>query len=260
MRLRKLGTSQSLLFLATPEVHQSILDCRKKDTSDRIDSYDVVCWLLEQTCEGIEQLKPLYYSQGVDFCKRRQAAIDYPNRTTSESQRKMYLKQILQTEHQTLEELYRPRQKPKATTPTAFSPNLAKIMKTLEKARTTFQDTGNTVHSSALQEVEQEREIQNEVEVVREAKVPEKHSPLVFQGLHDDILQFATSGSLVMKSTAHQHAFIALRQTVTGMKHQIDASLDSGLYVTKEYLKTVKLVRPNDTYMVGYTLRMTESE
>jgi hypothetical protein len=79
MRLRQLATTQEIVFFAPPEVHQSILDLRKKSSEDKIDSYDVVCWLLEQTCSGIEQLQPLYYSQGIDFCRRTQAALSYPD-------------------------------------------------------------------------------------------------------------------------------------------------------------------------------------
>lgn len=78
MRLRQLATSQEVVFFAPPEVHQSILDLRK-NSEGTIDSYDVVCWLLEQTCSGIEQLQPLYYSQGIDFCRRTQAALSHPD-------------------------------------------------------------------------------------------------------------------------------------------------------------------------------------
>jgi hypothetical protein len=64
------------MFFAPPEVHQSILDLREKRNGDTIDSYDVLCWLLEQTCSGIEQLQPLYHLQGMEFCRRTQAALD----------------------------------------------------------------------------------------------------------------------------------------------------------------------------------------
>ena len=74
MRLRQLGTTQSVVWFAPPEVHQSILDVRQKMSGDPITSYDVVHWLLEQTCVQIEQLQPLYISQGNDFCRRAQVS------------------------------------------------------------------------------------------------------------------------------------------------------------------------------------------
>lgn len=73
MRLRQLGTSQSVVFMASPEVHQSILDLREKSPGDKIDASDVVSWLLEQTCRSNEQLQHLYLAQGYDFCRRMQA-------------------------------------------------------------------------------------------------------------------------------------------------------------------------------------------
>jgi len=56
MRLRQLAISQSVIFFAPPEVHQSILNLRGKTGLDHIDSHDVIIWLLEQTCCNIEQL------------------------------------------------------------------------------------------------------------------------------------------------------------------------------------------------------------
>jgi hypothetical protein len=41
MRLRQLGTSQSITFFIPPEVHQVIADLRKKRISNPIDSHDV---------------------------------------------------------------------------------------------------------------------------------------------------------------------------------------------------------------------------
>lgn len=76
MRLRQLGTTQAIVFVAPPEVHQSILDLRRMPENGIVNSYDVICWLLEQTCNGIEQMQPLYYAQGADYCHRIQAALN----------------------------------------------------------------------------------------------------------------------------------------------------------------------------------------
>src|SRR5438552_681114 len=109
MRLRQLATTQSVVFFAPPEVHQSIVDQRNKRYKDPIDSYDVICWLLQQTCDGIEQLQPLYYSQGADFCRRTQAAVNNPDFLRDTDQRATYLSALRQLERNTLEELYEPR-------------------------------------------------------------------------------------------------------------------------------------------------------
>jgi hypothetical protein len=163
MRLRQLGTTQSITFFAPPEVHQSILDIRKKKSGDPLCSYDVVCWLLEQTCSGIEQLQPLYYAQGADFCRRAQAVLDHSEFDSNPQQREAYLGSLRQVEDQTLDKLYGPNLKAKSfISLDKLSPKIAAFMKELNAHRKGFRDTGNAVHGSALQEVEQEREATDE--------------------------------------------------------------------------------------------------
>ncbi|PLN81321.1 hypothetical protein BDW42DRAFT_169211, partial [Aspergillus taichungensis] len=74
MRLRQLGTTQSVIFLAPPEVHQSILDTCGKEPNNQIDSSHVITWLLHQTCRNLEEMQPLYFAQGINFCRRVQAS------------------------------------------------------------------------------------------------------------------------------------------------------------------------------------------
>lgn len=253
MRLRQLKTTQSVVFFATPEVHQSILDQRNLKPGSPLDSYDVVCWLLEQTCTGIEQLQPLYYSQGVDFCRRSQAFLDNLNLLTDVEHRDACLKEIRQVEHQTLEQLYKPRNKPKSNkTSRSFSPQIAAFMKELNKQRKGFQDHGNAVHGSALQEVEQEREVAHEVESVREVQKPVHYLPHKFGGLHKDIISFAETGRLAAGSAGFEHVFLCLRRTALGLKYRInDEIISSKLFVSKEFPKTVVLPRANDNFLVS---------
>jgi hypothetical protein len=255
MRLRQLATSQSVVFFAPPEVHQSILDLRKKKSGDPVDSHDVICWLLEQTCGGIEQIQPLYFSQGADFCRRTQAALDNPDMLVKADQRNSYLDALRQTEKQTLEQLYKPILKSRpATTLGSFSPEIAAFMKELNTRRKGFQDTGNAVHGSALQEVEQEREVAFEVEAVREAQKPVCYSPMSFSGLHRDIRGFIETGRLAAGSGGCEHAFVALRRTALGLKHCIASEATaSKFFVSKEFTRTVHmpLGRPNDNFLVS---------
>lgn len=75
MRLRKLGQGQSLMFVAPPEVHQSIIDVIGKRGSD-IDGYDVVVWSLEQSCLSIVRSQPLRVLQGLSH-RHRQKTMDF---------------------------------------------------------------------------------------------------------------------------------------------------------------------------------------
>lgn len=256
MRMRQLATTQSVVFFSPPEVHQSILDIRKKKFGDSIDSYDVICWLLEQTCEGIEQLQPLYFSHGVDFCRRTQAASDNPDFLMDTKQREAYLGALRQTEQQTLEQLYGPRKQSKsAISFQAASPEIAAFMKELKARRKGFQDTGNAVHGSALQEVEQEREVAVEYENVREVQKPVHYSPLKFPGLHKDILDFVKTGRLAAGSAGYEQAFVTLRRTALGQKYGINSEVTgSRLYVSTEFTRTVRLPlgRPHDHFQESF--------
>jgi hypothetical protein len=163
MRLRQLGTTQSVVFFAPPEVCHSIQDLFDKSNHDELTSFDVVCWLVEQTCSGIEQLHPLYYAQGIDFCQRTQALLDNPNIDTDGEQREAYLGSVRQVEQQTLEQLYGAKKKAKTqATYSGMAKKLAKYIAELQVRRKAFEDSGQAVHGSALQEVEQERETQYE--------------------------------------------------------------------------------------------------
>ena len=256
MRLRKLGTTQSIVFFVPPEVKHSILDFRRRGPSDHFDSSDVVHWLLEQTCAGLEQLQPLYFSQGVDYCRRTQAALDNAEYLTAERDREKYIKVIRQSEKQTLEQLYQPvtKQKAKHSTPPHLALAISAYMKELNRIRKSFQDCGNAVQASALQEVEQEREVAYEVQAVRESQKPVHYDPLVFPGLSQDISRFLVTGRLLSTSEDCEHFLSYIGRTTLGLKHGINGyAHTSKLYVSKEFARTVAVASstPNTDYMVS---------
>lgn len=242
MRLRQLGTTQSVVIFSPPEVHQSILDLRKKGPKENLSSYDVICWLLEQTCRGIEQLQPLYYSQGIDYCRRASAALENQNFLEDDDQRESFLKSIRQFEQRTLEQLYGSRSAPKTSTNIAsFSPDVANFVKDLDNLKKGFQDSGDAVNGIALQEVEQEREVAIEVQVENIREPQQTHYlPLSFPGLHCDIYNFSETGRLVADSTAFMPASEALRMTTIGRNHAVQQGSTHKLYVSAEFTRTVK--------------------
>ncbi|CAJ2504457.1 Uu.00g118510.m01.CDS01 [Anthostomella pinea] len=265
MRLRQLGTTQSVTFFAPPEVNQSIRDFRNKKDDDLVDSSDVIYWLINNTCDGIEQLQPLYYSQGVDFCNRMQAAEDSPDFLVDSEQRAMYVHAIRQTERQTLQQLYGPQTKTKANTASRSNPKLAEFSKELETRKKAFQDTGQAVHASALQEVEQERETEREVEAVRQVKKPPVYQPYSFPGLHRDLETFARTGRVPAGSDTFVPIFTALARTGLGKKHKVNRTIGSSqLFISTEFEKTVKFVieSANDNFMrpVQWTLYCAHPE
>ena len=241
MRLRLLGTTQSIEFFSPPEVHQSILDVCSKVSGAHIDSHDVIHWLLEQTCSGLEQLQPLHYTQGIDYCRRQQAATNNPSFLSNADQRENLLEALRNKEHRTLIQLYQPAASGSESKSVNYDSTLKGYVQELETRRRGFQDTGNAVQASALQEVEQEREVAFEVEAVREIQVPVHYSPQTFPGTHQDIVNFATTGRLVDATSAYESALTALGRTSTGGKHDVRAkAAETNLYFSTEFMKTIR--------------------
>jgi len=266
MRLRQLATKQSVVFFAPPEVHQSIVSMRGKSRSAEVDAHDVISWLLEQTCHSIEQIQPLYISQGMDYCQRTLSALTNKDASSDTEQRTRYLKVLEQPEQYSLEHLYGPRKKAKAhPASTVDVPLLEEYSKQLTHMRENLRDTADTVQALAHQEVEQEREVAIEVETVREVKKPPRATALKHPPLHQDVISFAKRGRLLTSSSAYEQAFVAMRRTAVGQRYGINSTAtESKLYVTSDFMATIHTPRgqPRDEYLrpVQWILWSTVSE
>ncbi|RDA86513.1 hypothetical protein CP532_2003 [Ophiocordyceps camponoti-leonardi (nom. inval.)] len=250
MRLRQLATSQSVVFCAPPEVYRSVVDLRNKPDGAAIDSLDVVHWLLEQTCQGNDQLQGLFYVQGVDFCRRMSAVLQYPDFLTNPQHRKALLEVLLCRERIKLAELYgHATSEWHRISPGMFHGRLGPMTAQLQILESDVRDlsAGNGI----MEEVEQEREVEFQVEQVREAQKPQGcKEALDFPGLHPTIEGFARTGVLpnesgVLKATKH------MSMSAPGQKFRLTAP-DSRLLVSKEFPRTVRDMPKNslrDTYM-----------
>ena len=125
-------------------------------------------------------------------------------------------------------------------------------MEKLNVLKNEIRNTGDTVQALAHQEVEQEREVQIEVETVRELKKPHHAQPLAQNQLHRDVRSFADTGRLVAGSHVYLQAFVALRHTAVGRRRGIsDSATRSGLYISYDFSITVvpdPLAAPRDEY------------
>lgn len=230
-----------------------------KHPSDWFDSSDVVTWLLHQTCNNIEELQPLYFSQGKDFCNRIQATKTYKNFLGNSEHRNAFMAVLQQPEQQDLEQLYSAR----ASQPDDQSGNLALTGKLLDfqqdlrKRQLASRNAMNSIKSSALEEVEQEREVAFQVEEEREIQRPRRMRALQYQGLHEAIRNFVSTGVLG-GIEGFTRASSCLERTKVRMKYGIDASQLLGhLYVSTEFLRTVDLKKKgfSDNFTVSHALR-----
>ncbi|PIG85815.1 hypothetical protein AARAC_009742 [Aspergillus arachidicola] len=251
MRLRQLGQTQSVIFIAPPEVHQNILDVCKKGRGDTIDSSDVVYWLLFQTCANNRDLQPLFYAQGADFCRRVQAAAQYPKFLSDPLQREAYIGVLQQPEQQTLEQLYKPqildidvKEPTTGASPFLFSGRVAEFMQVLRQQRQQSKFIQDSIVGSALEEVEQEREVAYQIEEEREIQRPRRLEAHHFPGLHPSLSRFAKTG--VLKRSKFISAAHVLSTTSLGLKYGSEVTaLLPRLCVSSEFTKTVKL-RPGE--------------
>ncbi|KAF2802677.1 uncharacterized protein BDZ99DRAFT_454339 [Mytilinidion resinicola] len=253
MRLRLLGQSQAVTFFSPPEVHQSILDLRKKSEGSWLDSSDVIAWLLEQSCNALEQSEPLFFMQGNSYLQQVQAKIDNPDYLERLHQRDRFLSVVRSKELHTLKELYEPKRLRRAaqTNAPSFHPSLKKYVNELAQRKEQFQDRGIAIHSSALEEVEQEREVEFEVESVRDIQKPVHFTALKIPKLHRDLEEFVKSGRITDGSNAYQPMFSTLQKTAAGLRHgEFSApSRAPGLFVSTQFSRTVKVTGPNDNFL-----------
>lgn len=73
MRLRKLGGGQSVICLAPPEIYHQLQCLAKKPDGMALGMEDVLQWTLEETCQTIERLQPLWLQRGFSHSRRRLA-------------------------------------------------------------------------------------------------------------------------------------------------------------------------------------------
>ncbi|KAF2123668.1 hypothetical protein P153DRAFT_435751 [Dothidotthia symphoricarpi CBS 119687] len=239
MRLRQLATTQSLSFFAFPETHQSILDVCKMTDKDPINSSHVVRWLLEQTCCANEQLQNLYISQGADFCNRKMAEWENAEFLSNVKDRDAYIKALQHPEHQTLEQLYGSRASDAncLPPPQTLFPQIQAFTDELNNRRHSTAVNPNAMHSFALEEVEQEREVEFQVEEVREVQQPVHYEALTFPGVHPSISDFVHTG-ILGGGEGYEHVFTAVSRTSVGQRFSV-AESESRLFVSAEFMRTI---------------------
>ena len=178
----------------------------------------------------------------MDYCRRMQAALDYPKFTTDKAERKSYVQAIKQDEKQSLQNLYEPKTKNRmASMQTSTNVTLKGFIQELNTRRKTFQDTGKAVHASALQEVEQEREVAFEVETVRQVKKPQHYAALSFPGLNASLEAFVRTGRLPADNNYFLHVSRALAKTGIGRKFKVQSGVTkSKLFETVEFGRTIR--------------------
>ena len=123
-------------------------------------------------------------------------------------------------------------------------------MEELRRRRILVGKDGTVPHSSALDEVEQEREVEFQIEEVRQVQKRTYYKALTFPGLSPAISSFVETGVLVGES-GYKHVFMALARMGIGKKYGIKPTL-SRLFASTEFIRTIKTVKTlNDDFLVS---------
>ncbi|KAF4125447.1 Protein of unknown function (DUF3645) [Geosmithia morbida] len=249
MRLRQLGSTQSVVFYAPPEVDQSIRDVCLQVLGvnpGRIESNHAVLWLLEQTCQANEQLHSLYLSYGRDFCRRSDAQLRYGGRLCEVQSRKALLRVLEQPERQTLVQLYGndPTAARETPTPRLASERLRGFADQLAAQKQAVISTRNEAptgdSTGAFEEVEQEREVEAQVEQIRIKQTRKKYPALSFPGLDKAMVEFVRTGELAPSGRWYEPAFKFIAETNVGMQYRVRA-VSSRVFVTVQFRRTTAL-------------------
>ena len=252
MRLRSLGSTQAVVFFAPPEVHQSILDTCKLPRGWGVDSSHVVTWLLEQTCQSNDQLRGLHLAQGYDFCHRTSAQLLYNAFLHNKSHRDELLGVLRRPERQTLATLYGATETNSSSPAVISLPHDEKLGEFVQELNRQCEGSGNRNGSgsqwhrnSVFEEIEHEREVEFQVEQVRQSQERPNYEALQFPGLHPAIRRFAETGKLSGKS-GYQRAFSAMASTRIGRDYGVPIDETSQLFVSAEYMRTITLRNDGD--------------
>lgn len=117
-------------------------------------------------------------------------------------------------------------------------PQLEAFRKKLNQLHLSTSQTADKLHSSALEEVEQEREVELQVEQGREVQKALHYEAHKFSGLHPAISGFVSTGGLC-GNKGYEHILDADSHTSTGERSGIGGT-ESSLFVSAELKRTIK--------------------
>ncbi|KAK5056802.1 hypothetical protein LTR84_012334 [Exophiala bonariae] len=174
MRMRKLAATQSVVFIAPPEVDQSIRAV-KETTLEDLSSLHVIRWAIHQSCLVLQHQDALCTTKGIVHSRHRLAVARHVQHTGLVVNVKTYLQQIREQESRPVFEMYRPDQSHGKELP--FLPsekeredeimaNLLIDWHRIDTAGFEDNDFSEEQEREVLHEVEQEREVERPREVV----------------------------------------------------------------------------------------------
>jgi hypothetical protein len=236
MRMRKLTVSQSVRWFACPEVDASIR-ALMKDSSAKIDSFHVVRWALENSCEATKNQRLMWALKGMTHSRRRLAFARHASANGSITDSDKYISTIQERESRPVSEMYGIDDRHQKELP--FTPTME------ERADPIFKqllEEWNRADVSDIKQCgiteEQERELLHEVEEQREVQRPgsvEPATPSISEGL----ARFVRFGSLLSRAGGFRPAFEIFSNTSLSAEYT-PAQWPKQVLVTTDFLRTIE--------------------
>ena len=231
MRIRKLATTQSVVFCVSEDIQIKILRSAARCDGKKSCVSDIMRWTMSETCSEIQKIIPLWAAQGIR--SGRQTAIWNHSSTEVESQlSRTKAEMFLENDCHSLADRYHPNRLcgEVSTLPVVSDEHAATIQARCLK----FEDFNS---SFTILYEEQERELSSEVEEECQIEKPPAVEPPA-HAIHPDLLSFVCTGDLVQDTTAYHSAFEVLHR-MSAPDHFDLCQFRSGLLVSDDYAKTI---------------------
>ncbi|KAL8801978.1 MAG: hypothetical protein Q9182_004107 [Xanthomendoza sp. 2 TL-2023] len=248
MRLRQLGHGQSLMFIAPPEVHQSILDTTKMPAV-QINGLHVVEWALEQSCLQIDRNQPLRVFHGLNYY-RRQSAIERLSRRLPDlseanengiqsATRNIMTRDIVEHEAQSLRDLYAPEAMRKGSGPDLVKSSRSNPDKAVQDLLEIWDEIDPQLSQGVNLNEELEREVGHEAEKETQIEKPPKPAPEKPR-IDPKLKAFIRSGTLDAVSMLASVYNGVLQHTSPYLFLKRRAETWRNLHVSNDFIRTVK--------------------
>ena len=232
MRMRKLGSSHTLVFIAPDEV---IEEARNFVPGENVavDSSHILLWTMEETCRQLQTNVANWAAQGYEFAARQTGWNRASNENGITSGKDIEIL-FCQAEGKSLEHLYGLGQM-RSIRRSTNNPQSRRIVEKIEQHCLLFESFS---FIDARTQEEQEVELIHEQEVEREVERPPSAMPAT-HSLHRHVEEFVRTGILDVSSSA----FRTIPQSFVGSSLAVPSGgtgVFKDIIVTEDFYRTIK--------------------
>ncbi|KAL9047749.1 MAG: hypothetical protein Q9162_007958 [Coniocarpon cinnabarinum] len=232
MRMRSLGSGQSVVFLSPYDVTVKILQCCDIQDVGEIDTRHVLRWAILETWSATKQDILQWATQKARYESQYQV---YNARDRSVLTRVDAIR-LLEREAQTLEQRYGTALAKPDDASSLMLPCANDIL------RSKAHEFGLSSEQTSTYAEEQERELSPEVEQERETERPHLETPHI-HAMHPDVLALVRFGTFNKASAAFVPAFQVFQQTTASALFAADEFAER-IWVTRDFINTIKPLVP----------------